>query len=96
MTARQPFLAARVSIFHGLVMIDGEIILGGLFLQRLGHRRPSTLRDDSEFVPAIMEQQRDHRLRHLRVRWFGPRERVHLRRLVVRAFLQSTRFPDRV
>lgn len=90
LTARQPLLAARVPILHGLVVVDGEVVLGGLLLQRPGHRRPRALRDDGEFVPAIMEQQRDHRLGHLRVRRLGPRERVHLRRFVVRAFLQST------
>lgn len=78
LTARQPFLAARVPILHGLVVVHGEVVLGGLLLQRSCHRRPRALRDDGEFVPPVMEQQRDHRLRHLRVRRFGPGERVHL------------------
>lgn len=69
-------------------MVHGEVVLVRLVLQRTGDRRPGPLGHDREFVPSVVQQKRDHRLGHLRVRRLGSSEGVHVRGLVVRAFLQ--------
>lgn len=86
--AGQPLLATRVTIFHNFVVVYSEIIHRRLFLKRMRDRQPGAFAHDRELVPSVVQQQRDHRFRHLRVRWFSSSKRAHFRRLVVRAFLQ--------
>lgn len=84
----QPLLATRVPILHDFVVVYSEIIYRRLFLERTRDRRPRAFAHDREFVPSVVQQQRDHRFRHLCIRWFSSSERAHFRGLVVRAFLQ--------
>lgn len=79
-------------VLDGLVMVHGEIVLRRLVLKRTGDRRPGALGHDREFVPSVVQQQGDHRFSYLCVRRLGPHEGLHLRGLVVRAFVTEHRY----
>lgn len=65
-TAVHRELAALVPVHDRLDMIDRFVRLDGLRLQVLGHIQPSLLVDDRELVPAVIVEERQHRLGHLK------------------------------
>lgn len=87
LTTWKSFFTTDMSVLDSSVMIDCEIVLGGLEFEGLSNSRPCTFSDNCKLGPTVMNEKSNHRLGHLSVRRLCSREGRDLRCLVVRTFL---------